>query len=408
MSQSDSRPKGALSVRNYRVLFYGTLFSFTAFFMSTIVQSVVAFDLTGTNTAVGSAVFAQGLGMLLLGPVGGAYADRLPKRRVVATGQLFSAFVFGVLGLLYAQERLALSYLVTGTFLVGLAFAMLGPARQALAVDLVPESLRGSAMAFNNVANTMSRVVGPFLAGAMLANAALGAAGAYALIGALYVGSAATLLQLPRSVVRANVAETHVLEDLRAGLRYVWAHRRLRTYLAFFVLVMLVGFPYVTLMPGLLENALGRPAREVTNLYLASAIGALGASVTVARFADSKRAPLLYSIMAVGFGLSLFLLASAPTIAWAIAAMVVLGAASGAFHALNGAVIANVTEPEFMGRVMSLSLLAFAGFGLTALPLGALADRFGERAVLIGMGLGVLALATSMVVSEARESRRDG
>jgi MFS family permease len=406
MPQQTSRPKGALSVRSYRFLFLGTLFSFTAFFMSTIVQSVVAFDLTGTNTAVGSAVFAQGLGMFLVGPVGGAFADRLPKRRVVATGQIFSAFVFAILGGLYAQERLELPLLVVGTFLVGMAFAMLGPARQALAIDLVSHQLRGSAMAFSNVANTLSRVIGPFVAGALLARQAMGPAGAYAVIAALYLGSAAILVFLPRSVVRANVSETHVFEDLSAGLRYVWEHRRLRGYLAFFVAVMLVGFPYVTLMPGLLENVLDRPAREITNLYLASALGALCASVTVARYADSNRAPLIYSVMALGFGLSLFLLAMAPTYDWAIAAMVVLGAASGAFHALNGAVIANVTEPLYMGRVMSLSLLAFAGFGLTALPLGALADGIGERNVLAGMGCGVLVLAVFMVASETRRAAR--
>lgn len=371
--------------------------------MSTIVQSVVAFDLTGTNTAVGSAVFAQGLGMFLLGPVGGAYADRLPKRRVVATGQVLSAVIFGILGALYFQGRLELAYLVGGTFLVGMAFAMLGPARQALAVDLVPAELRGSAMAFNNVANTMSRVVGPFVAGILLANPEVaGAGGAYMVIALLYLSSAAILGFLPRSVVRADAGDTHVLQDLSAGFVYVWHHERLRTYLLFFVTIMFVGFPYVTLMPGLLENSLGRPAHEISRLYLASAVGALAASLQVARFADSNRAPLLYSLMAVGFGVSLLLLAFAPSYALTIVAMVILGATSGAFHALNGAVIANVTETVYMGRVMSLSLLAFAGFGLSALPLGVLADRIGERNVLTGMGVTVLVLSAWMVTQESR------
>lgn len=406
MPQQTSRPQGALSVRNYRYLFLGTFLSFTAFFMSTIVQSVVAFDLTGTNTAVGTAVFAQGVGMLLLGPVGGAYADRLPKRRVVAISQVLSAGVFGTLAVLYGQGLLELPYLVAGAFLVGMAFAMLGPARQALAIDLVPDSLRGSAMAFNNVANTLSRVVGPFVAGTLLASVAIGPSGAYGVITALYLGSAWTLVWLPRSIVRMNVSDTHVLEDLSAGLRYVWGHPRLRTYLGFFVAVMLLGFPYVTLMPGLLENTLGRPAREITNLYLASAFGALFASLQVARFADSPRAPLLYGVMAVAFGISLLLLASAPTYLWAIIAMVVLGASSGAFHALNGAVIAIETDSVYMGRVMSLSLLAFAGFGLTALPLGAMADHVGERPVLAGMGVSVLGLAIAMVTLEGRKAAR--
>jgi Na+/melibiose symporter-like transporter len=248
----------------------------------------------------------------------------------------------------------------------------------------------------------MSRVVGPFLAGLLLAYQWAGPAAAYATISALYLTSASLLMFMPRSIVRDNVGDTHVLQDLSEGLRYVWRHRRLRMYLLFFVAVMLIGFPHVTLIPGLLENVLGHQAREVTDFYLASAIGALFASVRVARYADSTRAPLLYSLMAVGFGGSLVLLAAAPNYVAAVASMVVIGATSGGFHALNGAVIARVTEVLYMGRVMSLSMLAFAGFGLTALPLGALADRIGERNVLLAMGLSVLSLSIWMSLFEWR------
>ncbi len=405
MSQPASGSFAALSVANYRTIFIGTLFSFTGFFMSTAVQSIVAFELTGTNTAVGSAVFGQGLGMFLFGPIGGAYADRLPKRRVIATGQIVSASVFGGVGLLYAAGQLVLLHLIVGAFVVGVSFAMIGPARQALSIEVVPITLRGNAMALTNVANTMSRVVGPFVAALILAWEALGAAAAYAMIGLLYLSSAVLLVLLPRSTVRADVGETHVLEDLSAGLRYVAGQRRLRGYLLFFVGVMLVGFPHVTLIPGWLENELGRPARELTDFYLASALGALVASLQVARFADSPRAPLIYSLMALGFGVALLMLANAPSYATGLACIAIVGATSGAFHALNGAVIARETESVYMGRVLSLSLLAFAGFGLTALPLGALADALGERTVLFGMGLGVLGLALWTTSRELRELR---
>ena len=75
---------GALRIPDFRTLFSGTVLSFTAFFMSTLVQGYVAFELEGLNVAVGTAVFGQGLGMMLIGPIGGAYADRLPKRLVIA------------------------------------------------------------------------------------------------------------------------------------------------------------------------------------------------------------------------------------------------------------------------------------------------------------------------------------
>ena len=393
-----------MSIPNYRNLFVGTLASFTAFFISTVIQGVVAFELAGSNTAVGGVIFGQGVGMALSGPLGGAYADRLPKRRVIAVCQTLSALCFGAVGVLYASGGLEIGHLVLNGFIVGCAFGFIGPARQALVVDLVPKSLLGNAMALTTVANTMSRVLGPLAAGVFLSIDGAGPAAAYGAMSFLYLLSVGLLLLLPRSVVRENVGETHVIEDLTAGFRYTWNHIRLRHLLFFFVSVMLIGFPHVTMIPGLLENQLGRSAEDLTRFALFSAIGALTASLSVARYADSPHATRIYSWLAIGFGLSLILLANMPGFATAVACMILVGAMSGGFHALNGAVIARETDPVYMGRVMSLSMLSFAGFSLTSLPLGMLADRFGERAVLFGMGACVFVLSIFMASVVARDA----
>jgi MFS family permease len=404
MSQSEARSFGALSIPNFRNLFVGTLASYTAFFISTVIQGVVAFELAGSNTAVGGVIFGQGVGMFISGPLGGAYADRLRKRRVIAICQSFSGVCFGTVGVLYALGLLEIEHLVLNGFFVGCAFGFIGPARQALVVDLVPAARLGNAMALTIVANTMSRVSGPLFAAIFLALPNAGPAAAYAAMSLLYFLSAGLLILLPRSVVRDNVGETHVIEDLSAGLRYTWNHVRLRHLLFFFVSVMLIGFPHVTLIPGLLENQLGRSAEDLTQFALFSAIGALLASLTVARHADSPHATRIYSWLAIGFGVSGVLLASMPGFGSAVACMVLVGATSGGFHALNGAVIARETDPQYMGRVMSLSMLSFSGFSMTALPLGILADHFGERTVLIGMGLGVFALSIFMATVVARDA----
>jgi MFS family permease len=407
MPQSESGSLGALAIRDFRILFLGTLAAFTAFFTSTVIQGVVAFELTGSNAAVGTAVFGQGLGMVLCGPLGGAFADRLPKRRVIAVCQLIAAISFGTLGVLYARDRIVLGHLVANSFVFGCAFGFLGPARQALVVDLVPAERIGNAMALSNVANTISRVAGPVVAGVLLDWEAAGPAAAYAVMSFLYVSSSVLLLWLPKSRVRPLASEKHVVHDLLDGLRYAWHAPRLRYLLLFFVSVMLIGFPHVTLIPGLLENQLGRPSQDVTRYAFAAAIGAFATAVTVSRFADSPRAIGIYSAMALAFGLALTALAAAPTFGAGIAAMVLVGAASGGFHALNGAVVARETEPAYMGRVLSLTFLAFAAFSLSALPLGLLADAFGERRVLFGMGISVFLVAAGMTWRVARtESRR--
>ena len=402
MTRSESGSLGALAIRDFRILFLGTLAAFTAFFTSTVIQGVVAFQLTGSNAAVGTAVFGQGVGMVICGPLGGAFADRLPKRRVIAVGQLIAATCFGTLGVLYALERIALWHLVTSSFVFGCAFGFLGPARQALAADLVPPARLGNAMALSNVANTISRVAGPVVAGLLLDWKAAGPAAAYGVMSFLYASSSLSLLLLPKSRVRPFAAEKHVFHDLVDGLRYAWNAPRLRHLLIFFVSVMLIGFPHVTLIPGLLENQLGRPAQDVTRYAVAAAVGALTTSITVSRFADSRFAIRIYSAFALAFGFALMALAAAPTFRVGLAAMVLVGSASGGFHALNGAVVARETEPVYMGRVMSLTFLAFAAFSLSALPLGLLADAFGEQRVLLGMGLAVVVVAGWMSLQVAR------
>lgn len=407
MSKAGSRSLGVLAIRDYRILFVGTLAAFTGFFTSTVVQSVVAFELSGSNAAVGTAVFANGLGTVLCGPLGGAYADRLPKRRVVAVCQLVAAIGFAVLGVLYAHGRIAVWHLAVNGFVFGCAFGFLGPARQALSAELVPRELVGNAMTVSNVANTLSRVTGPVVAGVLLDWKGAGPAAAYAVMCLLYLTSTALLGWLPRSQVRRAAIEKHVLHDLVDGIRYAWHAPRLRTLLLFFVGVMLIGFPYVTLIPGLLENQLGRPSEDVTRYALAAAVGALAASLVATRYADSPRATPLYAALGVGFGFALLGLAGVPGFTSGLVAMGLVGATSGGFHALNGAVVARETDPAFMGRVLSLTFLAFAGFGLSALPLGLLADSVGERLVLAGMGAVVVAVAL-VLSARLRRTRSAG
>lgn len=386
----------ALRHRHFRILWIGTACSHLAFFMSTVVQSVVAFDLEGSNTAVGAVVFAQGLAMATLGPLGGAFADRWPKRLVVGSSQAVPATVFATLALTYVTGRISVEWVAGGSFLIGVTFAFLGPARAALIVDLVPEESRGNAIALSQVASTGSQVLGPGLAGVLLYWSVSGAGGAYAAMSGLYVVASALLLLLPRSRMRGDAGDTHVLTDVAAGVRYTWTQARLRLLVLLYVCVIMLGFPYVTVMPGLVENALGEPAESYAFLSLVAAAGALVSSLNVARFADHDRAIAMFAAMGLVFALGLFALAAAPSYALAACAMLVVGAGFGGFMTLNGALIIRAADPAFFGRVMSLTMLAFGCFGLMGLPIGLLADAIGERGALVVMAGAVTTLVATI------------
>ncbi|HKC50535.1 MAG TPA: MFS transporter [Myxococcota bacterium] len=386
------RTFAAFGVRDFRVLWAGTWASYIPFFMANVVNGVVAFHLAHVNRAVGTVVFAQGVAMAVLAPIGGAGADRWPKRRVLALSQSAAAAVFGVFALLLAFDRLSIAALSGGAFVLGISISFLGPARQAFAAELVGPELRGNAVALNQVPLTGSQVLGPAIAGLMLASP-FGATGAYALMGALYATSALSLLALPHSIARANAAETHVLEDLLIGLRYVVSHRRLRLLVGFFVCVIMMGFSYITVLPGLVEHALGRSADAVPPLFFTSALGGLLVTLVTARLAGSSRALPVFVGMPFVLAAGLLGLYLAPSYPLAIAAMFLVGIGFGGFQTLNAAVIVQVTEPAYFGRVFSLSMLAFAGVSLMSLPVGILADAIGERATLATLAGVVLAFA---------------
>ncbi len=401
------RPRtfAALGVRDFRVMWLGTWASYVPFFMATIVQSVVAFELAGTNRAVGTVVFAQGVAMFALGPLGGAGADRWPKRRVVALTLGAAALIFGALSLLLASGALRLASLAAGSLLLGVSISFLGPTRQALAAELVPPALRGNAVALNQLPLTGSQVLGPALAGLLLASP-VGAAGAYATMCALYALAALLLAWLPRSVARLDAHETHVLADLWDGLRYVFSQPRLRLLVLFFVSVIMFGFPYVTTLPGLVEHAFGRSSEAVSRFFFTSALGGLAASLGAARLADTRFAQTAFLSAPLVFATGLLGIALAPSYELAIAAAFVAGTGSGGFQSLNAAVIVRATEPAYFGRVFSLTMLAFAGFGLMGLPVGLLADAVGERATLAVLACVVCAIAVTVAVFLSRTRER--
>ncbi|MGH7338181.1 MAG: MFS transporter, partial [Myxococcota bacterium] len=359
----------------------------------------------GANRAVGTVIFAQGLSMFVFGPFAGALVDRWPRRRVVAIGQTVAGVAFTSLGVLVVAQSIAIAHLAIGSFVVGVCFAFIGPARQGLVGELVPPERRGNATALALIANNASRIGGPAVAGALLAWGAAGPSAAYFAMGVLYALAAATLRWLPPSRGRPGRA-INVFRDVGDGLRYVRSQPQLLILLVQFVAVFMIGFPYVALMPGLVENQLGHPAEAISVLAGTAAVGGLLTSVLVARVADAPRARAITSGLGLGFAVSLLAIAIAPSVALAAVASFAIGAASGGYQTLASAVMLAATESAFFGRVMSLTMMAFAGFGVMGLPIGWLADAIGERGTLAAMGAAVMVAVVWTSAALAREPNR--
>ncbi len=396
----------SLSNPQFRILWIGTSFAFVSFMMSFTAQSVVAFDLAGTNKAVGIVSVGSGLSMFLVGPFGGVLADRFSKRKLLLLGQTLVATTFLVIGLLVITNTVTIALLVAMTFIMGLAFSLTGPTRQAYVGELVPRDKIPNAVALSQLPMTLSRVISPLLAGLLIGISAIGSGGTFLFMAGLFILVLSTLRRLPDSKPREGVQRS-LTADLKAGLGHVRARPRLRLLVLSFILLVMLGFPYQTVLPAFLENELHRPAREVGFLLGISAIGGVVAAVGVASMAGGRLAwPVMYG-MGIVFGVALIVLSFMPSYGTAMILMVVVGLGSTGFQMLNNALQMSETEPAYYGRVMSLTMLAWGSQSITALPYGLLADEVGERAALVVMGvavLGLLALSFSIWAAIRRGS----
>jgi MFS family permease len=379
----------------FRLLWICTLISSLAYMMQWTVMAVVAFDLAGTNTAVGLVQLGIGLSVLILGPFGGVVADRVSKKPMVLCGQLVIAASFFVTGGMILTGTLTLVWLTLLTAVMGLAFAFLGPALQAWVGEAVPRRMLPNAVALGQLANNASRVAGPFAAGIMLASVAIGAGGAYLFMGVLFVLVLFTVSRLPATRPRPDAERRSVSVELMAGFRYVAGDPAIRALMLLFMAVVVLGFMWQIVMPAFLDRHLNRAPTDVGLILTANAVAGLAVVLPLTGIVSTRWAwPAMFGCIAL-LGIGFFLLAAAPTFEMAMLATLALGPGLSGFMLLNNALIMANTDTGYFGRVMSITMLAWGFQGALSLPFGIFADAFGEREMLaiIGVLLIVIAIA---------------
>lgn len=385
----------------YRLLWMGSFLGFLAFNMSGTAQSVVAFDLTGNNRAVGTVMFGQGLAMLLLNPFGGTIADRLNKRLLILGTQTVLGGVMLATAVLLQTGQISIFWLAAGAFTTGVMFAFLGPARASIMGDVVPHERIGNAMALLQVGGNVGRIIAPFVAGALLSWSLLGSTGTYYVIAAMVFCVMVFMSRIPDVASRPSEGRS-LFADMKLGLDHVRSRPRLLHFIVSYYFVTALGYSFFVLAPGFVKDVLGRGTAEVGAMLGVAAIGGLAGSLVVASMADSRKASTFLGLAGVLGASGLIVLGLAPTFGTALIAMVFLGMGIAAFQTLNNAVALKETEPAYYGRVMGLMQLAWGLINLTSLPVGALADVLGERAVLSGAGVGLMLVMAGLVLWERR------
>jgi len=375
----------ALSIPAYRRLWWGGIFVFLASQAQQVARGWLAYDLTGTNKGLGGVIFGFGVSSLIAVPASGVVADRFPKRRIMILAQ--SAMGLAALGIAIAVATDTIEYwmLIAASVIQGSGMSMLGPARLAMTADLVERSALTNAIFLSNASIQSTRVLGPVISGVLIAVEPIGIGGVYFVGAALAILSVVSAAGLPPGNPRGRSGRSP-LGDLADGISYVRGRPELTRLLTLGVLVVMFGFPHVTFLPGLIQDIYELDAWALGVLTASAAIGAVSASLFLANV-EPRRLSSLQFRAGVGFAVSLSIFAAVPNYWGGVAVMVFVGGSSSAFQAMNNSQALVIADVEYHGRVQSLIMLAFTGFGLMALPMGLLADELGIRETMVVMGV---------------------
>ena len=298
----------SLKHRNYRLFFSGQSVSLIGTWLTRVASSWLAYRLSHSAMVLGLVSFAGLIPTFLIAPFAGVLADRWNKHRVLVLTQVCAALQSAALAVLTISGRMTIPYLIGLSAVQGLINAFDMPVRQSLLVEMI-EDRRDlpNAIALNSSMVNFARLVGPSLAGILIAS--IGEGGCFAIDAVSYLAVIATLLMMsfkPKTHERA--AQKHLLLELKDGFIYAGRSPAILSVLALLALVSFMGVPYMTLLPMIVTERLAGDARVLGYLTAASGLGAL----TGVLFLASRRSVLglgriiFASVLVFGTGLFLF------------------------------------------------------------------------------------------------------
>ena len=372
----------AFAIPNYRRYISGQSISLIGTWMQMAAQSWLVLTITRSATTLGLIVALQTLPVLLLGPYGGVIADRVDKLRLMIVLQIAMGVQALVLGVLTVTGSVRLWEIGVLAALLGLNNAFENPARQSFMLEMVgPENLR-NAVSLNSVLVNVARVIGPAVAGVLIATVGEGVC--FLVNAASFVAVVTSLSLLDRSAITPSAPTRRAPGQLREGLRYVRRTPELGVPLLMMGLAGALAYEFQVTLPVMARQGLHAGATAYGFMTAAMGVGAVIGGLFVAARGRTGLPPLV--LAASAFGLVLLFAAVAPNLPVEIFALALAGGASISFMSTGNSTLQLTAAPGMRGRVMSLWFVAFQGSTPIGGPIvGWVMAQAGARA---GLGLG--------------------
>lgn len=375
----------ALRHRNFQLFFGGQLISLTGTWMQSIAQAWLVYRLTNSSLLLGAVGFASQIPVFLTAPFGGIAADRSNRQRLVIATQAASMFLAAILAWLTLSHRVQVWHIFVLASLLGVVNAFDIPGRQSFLVDMVGKEDLMNAIALNSSMFNGARVIGPAIAGILVAK--IGEGWCFAANAISYVAVIIGLLMMRvRCVPRSRSSSP--LADIVEGFRWVNGTKIIRALLLLLGLISLVGMPYTVLMPVFADKILHGGARGLGILMGATGVGALFGALTLASKTGVKGLGRWVAMSCGGFGISLLLFSSSRYFWLSAVLLFPAGYSMMLQMACSNTLIQTMVPDQLRGRVMALYSMMFMGMApFGALFGGAMADRVGAPVTVAAGGV---------------------
>ncbi len=390
----------SLHVRNFRLFFTGQLISQIGNWLTLVAQTLLVLKLTDNGIALGALAAAQFGPILILGPWAGLIADRSDKRKLLLIVQTIAMLQsFTLAGLAFSGHPPVLAIYAVA-MIGGVTIAFDNPARRAFVVEMVPERDVHNAVSLNSALMTSSRVIGPALAGLLVATVGFG--WCFLLDGLSYLAVLAGLWMIRTEELRPAPITLKAKRQIREGWRYARSIPELWVPLTMMAIVGTLSYNFQTVFPLFTTRDLGGNGTTFTLLFSVVSVGALiGALRTARRKSIDVRA---VAIASLGYGVAMVFMALAPNQWFAFVIGLFLGVTSIAFLTASTSIVQIEAAPEMRGRVLALQAMLFLGSTPIGGPIvGWVSEQFGARYA-IGVGAAAALGAGAWGLMKARRA----
>ncbi|MEE4361709.1 MAG: MFS transporter [Pseudomonadales bacterium] len=401
----------SLSSRGFRYLWIANLCATFAMQMAQVARGWLIYAMTGSSVQLAWVMLSFLAPTIVLSLPGGVLADRVDKKRILVLAQALNCVSTLLLAIIVYRGGIAFWHFIAFGLFNGSILALSMPARQSVIPEIVGERLIFNAMSLSSASMNLSRVLGPAVAGVLIAwladgdtASARGVGIVFFLIAALYGVASAATLGMGRAGRVDGRRHGSVGTEVREGLIYIWRAPVLRALVVLAFATLLFGMPMQFLMPAFNEDALDGGPDDLGLLMSAMGVGAITGSLLLARMGEARHKGWLMLAAALAWAVAAAWFAHAPDVGAALPLAALTGLFSALFTSMNNSLIQLAVDREMRGRVMSMVMMIWGLMPLGVLPVSFLAEAIGISAALelSAIALALLTFASIVVLPEIR------